>query len=113
MAYDVIGSWQKSPSSNVQQYTLGWTLNGTAVNPSVIPQSSAGDSGGYSADFGAANPTVVLVSGDVVAGALIAQDTVNKLDSSSVSASVTIPTPPPVPVAPLPPTGFSLTVTGP
>lgn len=111
MAFDVIGSWQKSPSANVEQYTLAWTVNGVAATPSVVPQSASGDSGGYSADFGAANPSITLNAGDVVAGSLIAQDTVNNLNSSPVTATATIPTPPPT--APLPPTGFTLTVTGP
>jgi hypothetical protein len=113
MALDVVGSWLKSPSANVQQYTVAWTRNGAALNPSIVPQSTTADNTGYGADFGTANPTVVLSQGDVIAGSLIAQDTVNNLASTPVSATVTIPTTPPPPTAPLPPTGFTLTVTGP
>jgi hypothetical protein len=98
--------WTKSPSANVNSYPVTWTLNGTAASPISIPQSAAGDSGGYSTTFNDANPGVVLKGGDVVAATVAAFDSVDNLSSAPVPAGpLTIPA-----TAPEPPQSVSLTL---
>lgn len=98
--FDVTATWQKSTSDNVEQYTVAWTLNGAPAAPSLVPQSAAADLSGYTADFNTANPTLILKFGDTVSVAVVANDTVNGLNSTATASSpLTIPTPPPTPPA--------------
>ena len=103
MPFDPVCRWQKSPSANVNQYAVQWSLNGapSPVNtPAIVPQSTVGDTAGYGTDFAAVNPAVVLKSGDVVDCTIIATDTVANLSSSPVTPpSLTMPLSPPAPPA--------------
>lgn len=99
-------TWSKSPSSNVNKYTISWTLDGNPAAVVDVPQSASGDSGGYSTDFNSGNPGVTLKGGDVVDCTIVAVDTVNGLTSTPVTPpAVTVPTPP---AAPEPPAGVAL-----
>jgi len=110
--YDITASWPADASPNVNTYTLTWMRNGAALPPVTIPQSAALDATGYTADFNSNNPTVTLAPGDVVTASVVANDTVDSLNSTpTVSTPLTIPIPPPV--APVPVASVTLTSTGP
>ena len=101
MANNPTLTWQKSPSSNVENYQVQWIYNSANAALVNVPQSATGDASGYSTDFVSQNPTVTLKGGDVVSCSIIAQDTVNNLASAPITpAAVTIPT---APTAPQPP----------
>jgi hypothetical protein len=115
---NVLATFTKSPSPNVNQYTVLWVrtpAGGSAGSPvpQNIPQSNAFDASGYSADFNTGNPGVVLAPGDTVSASIVADDTIHGAVSTAVAetpASVTIPVPPPPP-APEPPVAGTLTAT--
>jgi hypothetical protein len=114
MAYNAMATWQKSPSSNVETYLVAWIYNGNPAATVKVPQSAAGDSGGYSSDFLSGNPTITQLNpGDTVDCTITADDTVDNLLSTGVTPpAVIVPTPPP-PVAPAPPASVALALTGP
>ena len=103
---DPIARWVKSPSSNVEQYTIAWTYNGGAAGTSTVPQSAAGDASGYSSDWATSNPTITPTAGDVLSCSIVAVDTVNHLTSTPLNLGpLTIPA-----TAPAPPASGTLTL---
>jgi hypothetical protein len=113
VAYNPVCRWQKSPSTNVNQYLVKWTY--TPATPGApaqtqqvaVAQSAAGDTSGYSTTFSVPFPTATLQPGDSISVGVDANDTVNNLFSAVVSAGpLVIP-----PAAPLPPVNVSLGLT--
>jgi len=101
--------WPKSPSSNVNAYSVAWSLNGAAAAVVQVPQSAAGDASGYQTDFNSGNPSTTLKSGDVVGATVASVDTVDNLSSAPL-----VPTPATVTEpqqAPDPPPSATLTLT--
>ncbi len=100
MSYNPVVRWNGSASNNVNRYDLAWTVNGAAVLPGVAQPGDGGRS------FNQDNPLVVLHAGDVVGVTVTADDTVDGLLSSPVTAApLTIPASPP-----LPPTNVTLSL---
>lgn len=102
--------WLASPSPGVTGYSVTWSRNGVAAGTLTVPQSSSGDSSGYSTDWNSANPTTPLVGGEVLTASVEAVNATTGLDSVPVlSNSLTVPLPPPTP--PAPPTNVVLSLT--
>jgi hypothetical protein len=110
---DVTGAWEASSSSNTTEYWFTWVY--TAVGQPAtstlvkIPRTAAQDSSGYTSDFSLATG-VTPNPGDTIGATLQVNDAVNNLQGpvqTPTPASITIPT---VPTAPLPATGFTLTL---
>lgn len=107
---DINLTWQKSPSSNVQQYVATFTYNGADQPPITVPANAAQDASGYSLDLGTSIPSIVLKAGDVVGASVVAVDTVdpgNLTSTADVATPVTVPS---VPTAPQPPVNALLTL---
>ena len=86
---DALLSWTKDPGT-VVSYDIAWTLNGAPVSPASVPQSAAGDAGGYSAPYSASNPAA-LKAGDVVGCSIVSTDAAGQKSSPVTPAAVTVP----------------------
>jgi hypothetical protein len=106
---DPVVRWDASDSAGVTSYSVGWSRNGAAAGaPVSVPQSSAGDSGGYSSDWNSANPGVTLTAGDVLIASVAAINATTGLSSAPApSNSLTIPT---APTPPDPPSSVVLSI---
>lgn len=101
-------TWGASPSSDVTQYSITWTQNGTALPVVIVPQTAAQDASGYSSAISAVSPAPVLKAGDTIGASIVATDTNSGLSSSPVTpAAIVIPV---VPVPPQPPQNVVLSM---
>lgn len=98
--YNPTVRWHASPSLNVEQYLVAWTLNGVAVLTQTVAQANNLDATVYAAAFSAANSLVVLKANDVVGCTVTAVDVTDTLSSTVLTptpATITIPATPPLP----------------